>query len=83
VVYNAQRLVGKPKDNFWKLRAIESFDLLIVESSDRRMSTEELSKVIEKLIVQDDLKQILLDRNQTGVPPFGMLSIENLIDVVR
>jgi hypothetical protein len=49
VVYNPQRLVGKAKDNFWKLRAIESF-----ESSDRRMSAEELSKIIEKLIVEDD-----------------------------
>jgi len=68
VVYGAQRLIIKATDNFWKLRAIESF-----ESSDRGISTEELSKIIEKLIVEDDLKEILLGRTQ--IDPVEQISI--------
>jgi hypothetical protein len=60
IVYEAQLLIGKAKQNFWKLRAIDS-----VCSSAQGMSAEERSKIIETLIVQDDLKEILLDRNKT------------------
>lgn len=52
MVYDAQRLIVKAEDNFWKLKAINSF-----ESSARAMSTEELSKIIETLILEDDLKK--------------------------
>jgi hypothetical protein len=61
VVYEAQILIGKAKQNFWKLRAIDS-----IISSARGMSSEERSKIIETLIVEDDLKEILLGRNQTN-----------------
>jgi len=62
VVYEAQLLIEKAKQNFWKLRAIDS-----VESSARGLSLEERSKIIETLIVDDDLKEILLDRNITNL----------------
>ena len=62
LVYDAQRLIVKAEDNFWKLRAIDSF-----ESSARAMSTEELSKIIETLILEDDLKAILLGCNKTDL----------------
>lgn len=52
----------KAKDNLWKLRAIDSF-----ESSDRGMAAEEPIKIVEKLIVDDDLKKILLGRKQTNL----------------
>jgi ribosomal protein S30 len=71
VVYDTQKLIGKAKDNLWRLRAIDSF-----QSSDRRMSTEELSKIIEKIIVEDDLKEILLGRKQTNLvekQPLGII----------
>jgi hypothetical protein len=71
VVYDTQKLIGKAKDNLWKLGALDSF-----QSSDRRMSTEELSKIIEKIIVEDDLKEILLGRKQTNLvekQPLGII----------
>jgi Mn-dependent DtxR family transcriptional regulator len=42
-VYEALVLIGKARDNLWKLRAIDSF-----ESSDRGMAAEELTKIIER-----------------------------------
>lgn len=62
VVYVTQVLIGKAKDNLWKLRAIDSF-----ESSDRGMAAEEPIKIVEKLIVDDDLNKILLGRKQTNL----------------
>jgi predicted transcriptional regulator len=59
VVYEAQLLIGKAKQNYWKLRAIDSVA--------RGMSSEEGSKIIETLIVEDDLKEILLGRKQTNL----------------
>ena len=56
------RLIVKAEDNFWKLRATDS-----CESSARAMSTEELSKIIETLILEDDLKEILLGCNKTNL----------------
>ena len=70
-VYDAYRLIVKAEDNFWKLRAIDSF-----ESSDRGMSTEELSKIIGKLIVEDDLKEILLGSKEISLvekQPLGVI----------
>jgi hypothetical protein len=61
VVCEAQLLIEKAKQNFWKLRAIDS-----VCSSAHGLSPEERSKIIETLIVENDLKEILLDRNQTN-----------------
>jgi len=61
VVYEAQLLIRKAKQNFWKLRAIDS-----VESSPHGLSSEERSKIIQTLIVEDDLKEILLGRNKTN-----------------
>jgi hypothetical protein len=62
VVYEAQLLIEKAKQNYWKLRAIDS-----VCSSAQGMSAEERSKIIETLIVEDDLKEILLGRNKPNL----------------
>ena len=62
VVYEAQLLIGKAKQNYWKLRAIDS-----VMSSARGMSSEERCKIIEKLIAEDDLKEILLGRDKNNL----------------
>jgi len=62
VVYEAQLLIEKAKQNYWKLRAIDA-----VISSARGMSPEERSKIIETLIVEDDLKEILLGRKKTNL----------------
>jgi len=62
VVYEAQLLIEKAKQNYWKLRAIDS-----VISSARGMSHEERSKIMDTLIVEDDLKEILLGRRKTNL----------------
>jgi hypothetical protein len=59
VVYEAQVLIGKAKENFWKLKAIDS-----IESSSQGWSIEERSKIVHSLIVDNDLKEILLGRNK-------------------
>jgi predicted transcriptional regulator len=54
VVYKAQLLIGKAKQNFWKLRAIDS-----IEASYQGSTMEEWKKVIDSLIQDYDLKEIL------------------------
>jgi len=61
IVYEAQVLIGKAKQNFWKLRAIDS-----IESSSHGMSSDERRKVIETLLAEEDLKEILLGHNKTN-----------------
>jgi hypothetical protein len=60
IVYEAQLLIGRAEQNFWKFRGIDS-----VCSSAQGMSAEEHRKIIETLIVEDDLKEIFLDRSKT------------------
>jgi predicted transcriptional regulator len=62
VVNEAQLLIEKAKQYYWKLRAIDS-----IESFARGLSLEERSKIIETLIVEDDLKEILLGRKKTNL----------------
>ena len=61
IVYEAQILIGSAKQNYWKLKAIDS-----IESSSRKMTTEERNKIIDTLIVDNELKEILLDRNKNA-----------------
>jgi len=62
IVYEAQLLIGKAKQNFWKLRAIDS-----VCSSAHGLPSEERSKIIETFLAEEDLKEILLGRNKTNL----------------
>ena len=50
----SQLLIGKAKQNFWKLKAIDS-----IEASYQGSTMEEWKKVIDSLIEDDDLKEIL------------------------
>ena len=58
MVYEAQVLIGKAKQNFWKLKAVDS-----MESSGQGLTIEERSKIVDILIIDTDLKEILLGRN--------------------
>jgi hypothetical protein len=58
MVYQVQILIGKAVQNYWKLKAIDS-----IESSSYELTTEERSKIIDTLIVDIELKQILLIRD--------------------
>jgi hypothetical protein len=59
VVYKAQLLIGKGKQNIWKLKAIDS-----IESSLQGSTIEERIKVVESIIQDDDLKEILFGSNK-------------------
>ena len=59
VVYETQMLIGKAKQNYWKLKAIDS-----IESVSEGWNFEERSKIVHSLIEDEDLKRILLRRNR-------------------
>jgi len=59
VVYEAQLLIGKAKQNFWNLKAIDS-----IEASYQGSSMEEWKKVVDSLIQDGDLKEILVGSNK-------------------
>lgn len=54
-------MIGKATQNLWKLRAIDS-----VCYSAHKLPSEELSKIIETFLAEEDLKEILLGRNKTN-----------------
>ena len=51
VVYEAQMLLGKAKQNYWKLKAVDS-----IESSSHELIADERSKIIDTLMVDNELK---------------------------
>ena len=58
IVYEAQILIGSAKQNYWKLKAIDS-----IESSSRKMTTEERNKIIDTLLRDDPkIKDILVTK---------------------
>ena len=60
VVYAAQMLIGKARENYWRLKAIDS-----IESFNHKLTPEERSKIIDSLILDDNLKEIL-EKNNNG-----------------
>jgi len=57
VVYEAQNLIENARQNYWKLKAIDS-----IESSDQGLTPEERSKVIDSLKLDNVLKEGLISR---------------------
>lgn len=57
VVYEAQSLIENARQNYWKLKAIDS-----IESSDHGLTPEERGKVIDSLKLDNVLKQGLISR---------------------
>ncbi|PWU80594.1 MAG: hypothetical protein DLM72_11425 [Candidatus Nitrosopolaris wilkensis] len=60
IVYEAQMLIGKAVQSYWKLKAIDS-----IESSpdSPRLPAEEHKRIIDTLVDCNDIKDILLDHN--------------------
>jgi len=57
LVYDAQLRIGKAVENYWKLKAIDSFDIL---SAGPQLPAEEYSRVIDTLMNgNDEIKNIL------------------------
>ncbi len=54
VVYIAHKLIGKAQQSYWELKAVDAF-----ECSDNALSSEERDRLINSLIVDNDLNEIL------------------------
>jgi hypothetical protein len=59
VVYQAHILVGKAQQNCWKLKAVDA-----IEFSNDGLATEDRNNFINNLIMDSDLKQILLSGDE-------------------
>jgi predicted transcriptional regulator len=54
VIYDAQATIEKALQNYWKIKAIDSFD------NNRNLSVEDRRRLIETLIKDQELKSILV-----------------------
>lgn len=61
VVYEAQMLIGRAQQNYWKLKAIDT-----IESSNDALTPEQRNRFIDTLIVDNDLKKILLSGKENN-----------------
>jgi hypothetical protein len=59
VVYEAQMLVGKGFQNYWKLKAIDSLKMSSTTNHD--LTIEERERIVHTFIENDNIKNILLD----------------------
>jgi hypothetical protein len=57
VVYEAQSLIENARQNYWKLKAIDS-----IESSDHGLTAEERGNIIDSLKLDNVLKEGLISR---------------------
>jgi hypothetical protein len=62
IVYDAQLMIGKAVESYWKLKALDSFGLS--SSVDSQLPAEEYNKVIDVLMNgKDEIKDILCKFN--------------------
>ena len=54
VIYDIQITIGVALENFWKLKAIDSF-----QAADSTLSKEEQTKVFDVLIQNDKIKEVI------------------------
>src|SRR5215472_5858818 len=64
IVYYAQELIGKAVDQYWKLKAIDS----IRASGNGEMPQEQFHTIIDKLIVNQEIKNILIKQIKEKPP---------------
>jgi hypothetical protein len=58
IVYDAQLMIGKAAENYWKLKALDSFKLSLSDSP--QLPDEEYNRVIDTLMSgNDEIKNIL------------------------
>jgi hypothetical protein len=55
VVYDALKIVEESLNDYWKLRAVDSLETCY----DRKLSNEEVSKIIDSLIENQKIKDII------------------------
>jgi hypothetical protein len=68
LVYDAQLRIGKAVENYWKLKAIDSFDIL---SLGPQLPAEEYNRVIDTLMNGNDEIKYILHRydNKNDITP--------------
>lgn len=72
IVYEAQMLIGRARQNCWKLKAVD----VIESSSNRTLSPEERDGFIGNLIAYNELKGILLSGNETKENNQELISLQ-------
>ena len=61
IVYDAQLMIGKAVESYWKLKALDSFD---ISSDSPQLPAEEHSRIIDTLMSgNDEVKDILRKHN--------------------
>jgi hypothetical protein len=60
VVYETQMLIGRVQQSYWKLKAVDAIE----SSSSNTLTPEERVRLISSLIMDNELKEILLGRNK-------------------
>jgi hypothetical protein len=61
IVYDAQSIIGKAVESYWKLKALDSFD---ISSASPQLPAEEYSRIIDTLMSgNDEIKDILRKHN--------------------
>ena len=60
VVYEAQKLIGKGMQDYWKLKAIDSMESV-------EISTDERGKMIDTIIETEEIKNILINHSSTTI----------------
>ena len=61
VVYQAHIMIGKAQQNYWKLKAVDAIE----SSYDNALTCEQRDGFINSIIVDNDLKEILLSGNKS------------------
>jgi hypothetical protein len=62
LVYDAQLIIGKTVESYWKLKALDSFD---ISSAGPQLTAEEYSRIIDTLMNgNDEIKDILRKYNK-------------------
>jgi hypothetical protein len=73
IVYHTQETIGKAVDQYWKLKTIDS----IRASGNGKLPQEQLHTIIDKLIVNQEIKNMLLKQIKEK-PPFYETEINQL-----
>jgi hypothetical protein len=81
IVYDAQLMIGKAVESYWKLKALDSFKLS--SSASPQLPAEEYNKVIDVLMNgKDEIKNILRkfdNKNDIGDPQKETIYTQQLI----
>jgi hypothetical protein len=76
IVYHTQEIIGIAVNQYWKLKAIDS----IKTSGNRELPQEQLHTIIDKLIANQEIKDILLKQikpsiNETEINQISALNL--------